>query len=1779
MLKGIGKRKIWKDSGAAEIIGNILILGITVVLFSTLISFVSMMPTPEQNTYTTFTTNFGGYDSQGSPSYLNITPSGGDELDIAYTSVYVYVNGVAHQIDFSKSLTNLSGTWRIGRTLSYPLDASTFTINPGDTIRITIIDETRNQVVWSADQIMGLGEAAPIFKARWVDSDPTSPDIQSVARGDEFTIYATIIDPDDDLKQDSVYVNLSELGLGSIRMWDNDSDGTFEAVATSPATIPYGYYTLIFNASDTLGNTATSRYQMTIGGELADYPNLVILPENIEVSPTNPVRGSTSVTVTVRVTNYGKEAAAFTLMVQHNSGSGWNNISSPLEGEHIAGGQSLLLTMPWDSTEVGPSGNHSLRATATVTTLPDDSDYSDNSATTYVAILPKILLVDDDGYNDGSNLDSTRFIGAALQSCNFDYTLYTVLLENGPGFNTGEDKMMDYDIVIWNTGHTTSPLTSTDESNIALFLTDANLHGKLWMIGEDIVGNVSNGFLNNYLHAAPDSLDTAPTGMYYGISGTFLNGTDFSTAERSGAPGSGDTITPVSGGFSLTTDTGGNITSVAYSGAYKEVFFPFDFGSIQYPANQTDVAYQVIKWLASIDFIYGEDLAISQQTLAPSNPYYKQDITMKAVVRNNGYLTENTNVEFRIITTSGQITVTTDDFQILPHASVEVNTTWEANTVGQVSIVATVDPLNIIKETNELNNRVSSLLSSTSLYIKYRILLVDDDDSANNGGTNPTDSAQYMADALNYTGIDFERNNVTHDTIYSGLTPLTKYNAVIWMTGEENSYTLLSDDISNLTSFLEGGGSLWLIGQGIEDDAGGSPFMADYIGINGYIPNAGAGPVLYGSAGNNMMHGLQDNVTVLFTDGTDYLTPASSAEAVLWTDSGLNNAVGITNESAAYGYKTFFMSVDFSFVSGTSVNTTATNGTVARAEMAYRVLRGFGMPDSRIELYSTMKDVVISSAHPQLGKSYVLSAQVRNMGGTPSSALVRFMDGTHQVGSDSIYVQPGETSTAEVVWKPRYAGQRTIHILIDPIYEVDEIFRFNDNPSKDIYVYFFWDDMENGTSMWSHESTVMLINGENALDYFDKSTQLYTDVVQDWDMAESVGLQQNTSTYHTYDSCYHLEESRGSSTSTGRPIDLILGIDTSTSMDQDLDGDGRTALDDAKEAAVNMVNSLPDGSRVGIYIFKGAVGYEEVQSLANGVIPADRTTTVNNINGLTSRAFTTIWDLTGHCVEVARDEAIQSPYVVILSDGADNQGSDINGNWGNLLEEGSSNYGPWGDWFVSGAHIQQSYNGHYGKYWNPYQGGIYDPPYWYEATFNQGPSKLRYGLLNTTGLVTTTGSYHIPVYTVGLSLEHHDPPYLPETTITYPDYTNNNYAHYVTQTGDTSVYYEAGTTEYNLWRIATTSYEGKYFYAEKSIDLEGIFQNITSEILEGANQTRSASSGSTISAVSDTNTNKTAVTPSFDLRHTSSAVLTFWHKYNIVPGVNGAFLEVGFDNGSGMKYRYISPTVGSYTGSMYSGVIRTDDLGNTITWAWNGLSKGGSFGWEFVKVNLLNYIPADGLSDVRIKFNYTQYGGGTGYGWYIDDVTLKVSRDSTYAPDATTKDVWQLQESDAHNGTHSWWNGDPTAGWMMPGIDNSLVSAPIDLTRARYAYFSAYLKFNINDQSGAPPDGFRIEVTKDNGVTWEAINLGARAAWGVSGTDNTGTTSYTGHDTGGNWVEVGSLTRVLTDLSDWSGNVIHIRFRVVNTNAGNYNHYMDPNAGFGGFYVDDVMVTGETLTT
>jgi len=237
--------------------------------------------------------------------------------------------------------------------------------------------------------------------------------------------------------------------------------------------------------------------------------------------------------------------------------------------------------------------------------------------------------------------------------------------------------------------------------------------------------------------------------------------------------------------------------------------------------------------------------------------------------------------------------------------------------------------------------------------------------------------------------------------------------------------------------------------------------------------------------------------------------------------------------------------------------------------------------------------------------------------------------------------------------------------------------------------------------------------------------------------------------------------------------------------------------------------------------------------------------------------------------------------------------------------------------------------------------------------------------------------------------------------------------------------------------------------------------------------------------------------------------------------------------------------------------------------------------WEYVRLNVMNYLDRLDIDDeyrdnIRIRFKYHQFGGATvPGGWLIDDVIITGSRigDDASHINSNMQDMWQLKQTyDRYNNpTTAWWSGEPGENEFRGGIDNSLMTSSIDLRNADTADFSADFKFNINTDPGIPPDTVRVEITKDGGRTWQSINLGTRVATGVSG----GSTSY-------HWVRADELSRLNVDLSDYSGNIIRLRFRVATNNDPDYDNFEeDPNdetndIDFGGFYVDNVVISGRT---
>ncbi|MEM2899333.1 MAG: hypothetical protein QXT63_00935 [Thermoplasmata archaeon] len=246
---------------------------------------------------------------------------------------------------------------------------------------------------------------------------------------------------------------------------------------------------------------------------------------------------------------------------------------------------------------------------------------------------------------------------------------------------------------------------------------------------------------------------------------------------------------------------------------------------------------------------------------------------------------------------------------------------------------------------------------------------------------------------------------------------------------------------------------------------------------------------------------------------------------------GPDSFFGVRYYDPVYHYRILFLPFELSFLASPANN----NETLR--EFVYLAMHWFNTPDSRVELRITSIDLFYSTNKvtmaplkelvPTIGTTYILQAKIWNVGGSRGDAVVRFMDGPGVIGSPTISVDKDKSGIAEVVWTPNRAGDRIISIFIDPMDNLPEIrdiessagevFNFNNNISGRVRLYFFYDDMENGAGNWHHDTTLVNINGEGAIDFLGPG-ETQTDVITEWEAVN--GLSETRHEYHSANRSY-----------------------------------------------------------------------------------------------------------------------------------------------------------------------------------------------------------------------------------------------------------------------------------------------------------------------------------------------------------------------------------------------------------------------------------------------------------------------------------------------------------------------------------------------------------------------------------------------------------------------------------------------------------------------------------
>jgi len=215
------KRKSWKDAGGvSEIVGNILILLITVVLFTGIMGFVQTMPVPKQTTKVDFAASM---IYTGTGANVTITHEGGAVLPAKTTEVYVEVD----TLRFSYILSTDPGfhytTWHTGLDWTKSIAGITST----SSVTVRVIDMQEHVVLWVSQLSGGTSGTPPSILQRYTDSNPSTPTPDPVKKGNDFSLFVRITDMDNDLNTSGIYVDATSIGMSKSILFQNGTGGWF----------------------------------------------------------------------------------------------------------------------------------------------------------------------------------------------------------------------------------------------------------------------------------------------------------------------------------------------------------------------------------------------------------------------------------------------------------------------------------------------------------------------------------------------------------------------------------------------------------------------------------------------------------------------------------------------------------------------------------------------------------------------------------------------------------------------------------------------------------------------------------------------------------------------------------------------------------------------------------------------------------------------------------------------------------------------------------------------------------------------------------------------------------------------------------------------------------------------------------------------------------------------------------------------------------------------------------------------------------------------------------------------------------------------------------------------------------------------------------------------------------------------------------------------------------------------------------------------------------------
>ncbi len=297
-----------KDSGVSEIIGDILILGITVVLFTSIFFYVNAIPTPTAQTYADFQATVTQPVAHGLTfqEILNITHLGGQNLNSGTTSIVVQINQTTfvYQLPEGNSVgtTGILGPWTQSQWETNQVwSVNQTNITSGAVVAISIINTASNYVVWSAVLTGKSNIATVVIQRAYASPSPVTP-------GKKLTVTAVVLGNVKYVNASVYYLNstVGNLPLGL-------SGGIYTGYFYTLKTLVSGqYYPIQINATSHNGQETNYTFSTLVANNGPDiitasinpnpstpnsYFNITAYVVDSNISQFNPASGFGSVTV------------------------------------------------------------------------------------------------------------------------------------------------------------------------------------------------------------------------------------------------------------------------------------------------------------------------------------------------------------------------------------------------------------------------------------------------------------------------------------------------------------------------------------------------------------------------------------------------------------------------------------------------------------------------------------------------------------------------------------------------------------------------------------------------------------------------------------------------------------------------------------------------------------------------------------------------------------------------------------------------------------------------------------------------------------------------------------------------------------------------------------------------------------------------------------------------------------------------------------------------------------------------------------------------------------------------------------------------------------------------------------------------------------------------------------------------------------------------------------------------------------------------------------------